>query len=66
MTNYKYPWERWFSKDKFKIYWGKDFDCMPHSMTVQIRTMATEYGKSVSIQTEIEDNGETSLTVEVS
>lgn len=45
-----YPWGRWFAKSRIRLVRGKHFDCMPHSMAVQIRTAAPNYGVSVSIK----------------
>ncbi len=49
MGNYKYPWEKWFSRTRFTIKKGKHYDCMTHAMAVQVRSAATRFGVSVSI-----------------
>lgn len=44
-----YPWDKWFKKKRFKLKKGKDFNCAPHSMSVQVRNAAKKRGKKVSI-----------------
>ncbi len=46
----RYPWDKWFAKRKFTITRGKEFTCMPHSMSVQVRTAAAKRGISVSVE----------------
>ena len=36
----RHPWDRWFKKDQFTLAQGRDFDCMVHSMGVQVRSAA--------------------------
>ena len=49
-----YPWDRWFQKKqyglfRFKLVRGKHFDCMPQSMSVQIRNAAEKRGIRVGV-----------------
>ena len=46
----RYPWDRWLSKSRLRLVRGKHFDCMPHSMGVQIRAAAAQHGAHVSIR----------------
>jgi hypothetical protein len=46
----RYPWEDWFSQDEFRLKRGKDFQCMPHGMIVQIRTYAASRRIKVAIK----------------
>lgn len=53
----RYPWGKWLKRRKRRLHlvWHKDFACMPHSMSVQIRNAAIQRGFRVSVQ--IESNG---------
>lgn len=46
----KYTWDKWFARKKFRLVRGKHFDCMPHSMGVQVRMAASNRGLRVSVQ----------------
>lgn len=47
----RYPWDKWFNQKVFELKQGRDFDCMPHSMIVQIRQVASSRGVRVLIKT---------------
>ena len=57
---FRYPWEVWFSKKKVRLIRGRDYHCMSHSMSVQIRAAAPNFQKAVSV--EIDEEG---LTVHI-
>ena len=44
-----YPWEKWFAKNRFILFRGKQYNCQPHSMGVQIRNAAAKRNLSVSV-----------------
>jgi hypothetical protein len=44
-----YPWGKWFSKGRFRLVEGRDFDCLPISMVVQIYNHARRRGIKASI-----------------
>jgi hypothetical protein len=48
----RYPWDKWFAKSKFVLTKGVDFNCMAHSMIVQLRNVAASRGVSVSVRSE--------------
>ncbi len=50
----RYPWDRWFVKDRFKLVKGKDYRCTTISMAQQVRNAAVQYGLKVAID-EVED-----------
>lgn len=45
-----YNWDKWFSKRKFTIRQGKDFQCQVHGMASQIRSKACKRGILVSLR----------------
>ena len=45
-----YDWDKWFSKKRFVLEYGKHYSCMPHSMMVQIRRAALARGIPISIK----------------
>ena len=47
--NQKYNWDKWFSKNRFVLKRGTHFECMPHSMSVQVRRVAERRGLRVSV-----------------
>ena len=50
MSNVKYPWNKWFQRKRFRLIRGRDYHCMPHSMSVQIRNAAIQRGVRVRVQ----------------
>lgn len=46
----KHPWDVWFKRKSIVLTKGKDFQGMPHAMSVQLRTAARKRGFKVSIQ----------------
>ena len=55
-NNSKYHWERWFSKSRFDLEYGRHFECDPASMIQQVRNAASRYGVSVSIKFDVESS----------
>ena len=45
----RHPWDRWFKKDQFTLVRGRDFACMAHSMSVQVRSAAAARGLYVRV-----------------
>lgn len=45
----RYDWDRWFRKKKFTLVYGKQYRCLAHGMTTQIRTAAIARGLRVSV-----------------
>ncbi len=45
----RHPWDRWFKKDQFTLVQGRDFNCMVHSMGVQVRGAAAARGLYVRV-----------------
>jgi len=45
----RYPWDKWFAKNSFRVTRGKHYHCQPHSMAVQVRTAAGKRSLSVSV-----------------
>lgn len=55
----RYPWDKWFARDKFTLRRGEDFMCMPHGMAQAVRNTMDRFGwVAASI-----DIGEDSITV---
>jgi hypothetical protein len=46
----EHPWDRWFIKPRITLKRGRDFDCQPHSMGVQIRQAAKKRGLHFSVR----------------
>lgn len=47
----RYPWDEWLAyKRPYRLKRGKDFRCMTHSMSVQIRNAAIARGMRVSVE----------------
>lgn len=44
-----HPWDKWFQEDKFTLVEGRDYTCMSHSMSVQIRNAAMIRGIRASV-----------------
>lgn len=44
-----HPFDNWFKKSRFKLVKGKHYNCMPHSMSQQIRNAAAKRGLTVSV-----------------
>lgn len=48
----RYPWEQWMSIKKAKtLVRLRDYDCMTHCMTIQIRMEAKLWGYTAKIKT---------------
>lgn len=52
----RHPWDKWFKKirgkgKKLLLKRGKDYDCMTHSMSIQLRNAAKQRGIRISCQT---------------
>ena len=60
MESIRYPWDKWFSRKKFRLVRPTHFSCKVHCMAQLIRTKAASRGLRVSIRI-----GEDSVTVEV-
>lgn len=45
----EYPWSKWFSKKRFTLVKGRDFDCQTYSMALQLRRKAAKLGVRVSL-----------------
>lgn len=57
----RYPWDKWLAyKREYRLKKGKDFDCMVHSMSVQVRNAAYRRGMSVQV---VIDEGDQCLYV---
>ena len=48
-TIVRYPWDKWFKHHQFTIEKGKDYWCMTHCMSVQVRQAAIARGFRASI-----------------
>lgn len=57
----RHPWDRWFCRGPYRdrgpfrrvcLRRIRDYDCMPHSMAVQIRNAAAARGLHVSVRIE--------------
>lgn len=46
----RYPWDKWFARKRLRLQRGKDFNCQPWSMMVQIRSAATARNRKVSVK----------------
>ena len=50
----RYPWEKWFTaieeKGRLRLVRGKHYRCQPHSMSVQIRARAIQFGYTLSVK----------------
>jgi len=46
----RYPWQKWFSRSRFRLVQGYHFGCQLHSMATQIRNAASRLGVSVSVK----------------
>lgn len=57
----RYPWDQWFSKKKFVVRRGKDFDCMTHCMAQMIRTRAG--GKGIKVRVQVGEDGVITVAV---
>lgn len=56
----RYPWDRWFGsasrrRRQFVLVKGKDYHCMSHSMSVQVRNAAAARGLRVSVHISVYD-----------
>ncbi len=59
----KYPWERWFAQDRFRLVRGRDYQVTTAGMLQQVRNAAAiRYG--VNIATRLGADGQ-SITVVV-
>lgn len=56
-----YPWDKWFSRARFVLRRGKDYNCLPHGMVQQIRNAAAARGVAVSVSV---DEGTLTVTCE--
>ncbi len=45
----RYPWDKWFKQPKLRLFRGRDYLCMPHSMGQQVRNAASIRGLRVSV-----------------
>lgn len=45
----RYPWDKWFKKDKIVLVRGTHYHCQPHSMGVQVRDAAKKRDLDVSV-----------------
>ena len=45
----RYDWNRWFKRKSFTLRKGKHYQCMPHSMAVQVRNAAARRGLVVRV-----------------
>ncbi len=43
------PWDKWLKRKRFRLVRGRHYNCMPHSMGVQVRTAAANRGLRVSV-----------------
>lgn len=46
----RYPWDKWLAKSRLRLVRGRHFQCMPHSMSVQVRNAAANRRLRVSVQ----------------
>lgn len=46
----RYPWDKWLSKRSLRLVRGRHYNCMPHSMGVQVRNAAAMRGIHVSVK----------------
>lgn len=46
----KYPWDKWLTSPRTVLRRGKDFQCAPYSMMLQIRYMAARVNKRPKIE----------------
>lgn len=46
----RYPWDNWFKKAKLVLVRHKDYECQPHSMSVQVRDAAAKRGFQASVE----------------
>jgi hypothetical protein len=51
----RYPWDTWLSKKRIRLKRGRHYQCMTHSMGVQVRNAAIRRGIHVSVF--IEEDG---------
>ena len=56
----RYPWDKWFKRNKTVLVRGEDYECQPHSMGVQVRDAAAKRGLRVSVEI---DEGTITATV---
>jgi len=56
----RYPWDRWFKRRRFRLQYGRDYRCLPHSMGVQVRSAA--YKRGVHVKVEINALGTITVT----
>jgi len=45
----RYPWERWFRRQRFRLRPEIEYYCLPHSMAVLVRGAAKRKGLCVRI-----------------
>ena len=57
----QHPWDRWFRKRRFRLLRGRDYTCMTHCMSVQVRAAAIKRGLRASVMV----NDMLSLSVEL-
>jgi len=57
----KYPWDKWFSRNRFTLEKGKHFDCHLHSMIVQVRRAAVK--RRIKVKVEVRDESKLSVRV---
>lgn len=44
-----YPWEKWFARKRFTLVYGRDYNCTPAGMIVNLRYAAKRRGVRLSI-----------------
>lgn len=60
----RYPWEEWFSYDKFTLRRGKDYNGRTDTMVQQIRNAGSPLRHGVRVSIKVSDDGN-SITVVV-
>lgn len=45
----RHPWDKWFSRNRFTLKKGRDYEGKSHAMGVQVRRKADQKNLSVSI-----------------
>lgn len=52
----QHPWDTWFQEKHFTLVQGKHFDCMLHSMMVQLRSAAKKRKLLISVYIDADRN----------
>ena len=60
----RYPWKLWFSRHRFRLIRGRDYDCLTHAMVQMIRSAAGPRRHNVKVSTSVGNNSD-SITVRV-